>query len=170
LLLRGKLPFDSSNKQEVIEKTKAGVIDFSGDLWNIVSAGARDFITKCLQVDPEKRCSVDTALAHPWIVNAVDPYPELTARETMRHQQHLLEVQLHHQQELLAQLHCTCPPHTQLSRSQSAPNSNTRSSSPPASQMQANGNSDVTIAPVSFAEVCLFIFLDLIFSIVHCEV
>ena len=69
---------------------------------------ARFILLFCWQVDPDKRCSVETALAHAWIGAYVDPYPELTAREQLRHQQHLLEFQLHHQQELLAQLYCAC--------------------------------------------------------------
>lgn len=37
-----------------------------GQLWEQISAEAKDLISKILVVDPEKRFLVDQCLAHPW--------------------------------------------------------------------------------------------------------
>ncbi len=115
LLLRGRLPFDSKKKDEIVAKTIAGRLDFSDEIWSRVSSDAKDFIMRCLNVDTEKRYNVEQALGHKWVLSYVDPFPDLTAKEQARHNQHVLELQLQHQQELLAQLFCTCP-HNQATR------------------------------------------------------
>lgn len=40
------------------------------DPWPSVSEGARNLVRSLLQVDPEKRLSVEEALLHPWLLES----------------------------------------------------------------------------------------------------
>jgi len=42
---------------------------FVGKAWDFVSSGAKDFIRKMLEVDPQRRLTASEALAHRWIVD-----------------------------------------------------------------------------------------------------
>lgn len=44
LLLRGRLPFDSRKKEEIVAKTIAGHLDFNDDIWRGISDDVRVFI------------------------------------------------------------------------------------------------------------------------------
>eukprot|EP00743_Colponemidia_sp_Colp-15_P004051 GILK01004370.1.p1 GENE.GILK01004370.1~~GILK01004370.1.p1 ORF type:complete len:931 (+),score=151.79 GILK01004370.1:61-2793(+) len=68
LLLRGRLPFDSRDKEVIIQKTLEGRLDFSDDHWQRISDAAKDLIRKLLKTDPSQRITIDAAMQHPWIV------------------------------------------------------------------------------------------------------
>lgn len=69
-VLSGTTPFSvTSEPQVMVDQQTSGKIDFSKPIWKDISAEAKDFITKCCVVDPEKRMTVDEALNHPWIQN-----------------------------------------------------------------------------------------------------
>ena len=47
-----------------------GEYDMMTDPWPSVSEGARNLVRSLLQVDPEKRLSVEEALLHPWLLES----------------------------------------------------------------------------------------------------
>lgn len=67
LLLRGRLPFDSKDKQTLIEKTIEARLDLEGPCWGKYTGYAMDFLRRILAKDPVQRLTVEQALAHPWI-------------------------------------------------------------------------------------------------------
>lgn len=67
LLLSGIHPFYSPKKEEVMALVSKGAISFSSPSWDKVSQGAKDFVQKLLQYDPEKRPSAQEALSDMWI-------------------------------------------------------------------------------------------------------
>jgi len=68
-MLSGTTPFNSTDPADLLNEQLTGKIDFSKSIWKEISRDAQDFIAKCCNLNPEKRMTVDEALAHPWIVN-----------------------------------------------------------------------------------------------------
>lgn len=69
LMLRGRLPFDSKDKQLLIQKTIEARLDFNPAYWSKYTQYALDFLNKLLVKDPSERLSIDQALEHTWIRN-----------------------------------------------------------------------------------------------------
>ncbi|CEF59580.1 MAP kinase-activated protein kinase 2 [Strongyloides ratti] len=71
ILLCGYPPFYSTNGQPISPGMKArireGQFDFPAPEWDMVSAVAKDFIKKLLEIDPNTRLTVKEALEHKWI-------------------------------------------------------------------------------------------------------
>lgn len=68
MLLRGTLPFDGRNADEIRDKTIAGRWGFdSHACWNEVSPECKDFIKGLLTVDPAQRLTCQQALEHPFL-------------------------------------------------------------------------------------------------------
>ncbi|KCV67853.1 CAMK/CAMKL/BRSK protein kinase, variant [Fonticula alba] len=61
-LLTGNLPFDDDNIRRLLSKVKAGVYFMPPSL----SEGARDLIKRMLEVDPERRITMQELIQHPW--------------------------------------------------------------------------------------------------------
>ena len=53
--------------QVLYAQIKRGDYDFPDPYWTDISADAKDLVTRLLTVDPEKRCTCDELLVHPWI-------------------------------------------------------------------------------------------------------
>jgi len=69
LLISGIHPFDSGKTHEnMLNRIISGKFEFSGPVWDKVSKECKDFIKRCLVVDPKKRASVADLLKHAWIV------------------------------------------------------------------------------------------------------
>lgn len=66
ILLGGYPPFHDDNQQMLFKKIVAGAFEFHADYWGSVSDEAKDLIRGLLTVNPEKRLTVEQALAHPW--------------------------------------------------------------------------------------------------------
>ena len=67
-LLCGYTPFDRDSNLEEMEAILAADYKFvPTDYWHNVSQTARQFINRCLTVDPQQRMTAHEALAHPWI-------------------------------------------------------------------------------------------------------
>ncbi|KAJ2355424.1 hypothetical protein GGF43_002693, partial [Coemansia sp. RSA 2618] len=68
-MVSGMLPFsdEDGNPQVLFAQIKSGDLDFSFPCWSKVSIECQSFIVRLLQVDPQKRMSVDKAFKHPWI-------------------------------------------------------------------------------------------------------
>jgi serine/threonine protein kinase len=48
----------------------SGKYDFPSPSWDKVTKDCKDFIKRCLLVDPKKRSTVPELLKHPWIVKS----------------------------------------------------------------------------------------------------
>jgi calcium-dependent protein kinase len=70
IVLSGIPPFNGASDQEIMKKVKLGKFSFADPVWASISDSGKDFITKLLTKDQEKRPSAEQALQHPWIVQA----------------------------------------------------------------------------------------------------
>jgi len=67
-LLCGYTPFDRDSNLEEMQAILAADYSFTPvEYWRNVSDPARDFIKRCLTVDPRARMTAHQALQHPWI-------------------------------------------------------------------------------------------------------
>lgn len=62
-------PFNGSSDQEIMKKVSIGKFSFSDPCWSNISDKAKDFITKLLTFDKDKRITAEDALKHPWITD-----------------------------------------------------------------------------------------------------
>ncbi|GAA5899140.1 hypothetical protein JCM5296_005754 [Sporobolomyces johnsonii] len=65
-LLCGFPPFYDESIHVLTEKVAKGYYTFLSPWWDDISASSKDVITHLLDVDPEKRYTIDEFLAHPW--------------------------------------------------------------------------------------------------------
>ncbi|KAJ8582577.1 Pkinase-domain-containing protein [Rhizopogon salebrosus TDB-379] len=76
-LLAGYTPFDRDSQREEMEAIIAGDYKFEPDeYWSIVSETARNFVSTCLTVDPEKRPTAAQMLEHEWLTSEVPHFVE----------------------------------------------------------------------------------------------
>ena len=54
---------------KLLEKVKKADFDFSSPWWKFVSAEAKIFIRKMMEINIDKRISAEQALLDPWILN-----------------------------------------------------------------------------------------------------
>ena len=66
LLVSGSLPFDSTDREEIIEKTMVGRVPFERKVFASVSDECKSLIKGLLTVDVEKRLTCQQALGHGW--------------------------------------------------------------------------------------------------------
>lgn len=83
LMLRGKLPFDSKDRQTLVRKAVEGALDFTGPLWDRCTHYAIDFVRKLIEKDQTARLTVDQALEHMWIRMGEDIIPKVVERRIM---------------------------------------------------------------------------------------
>jgi len=68
LLISGVHPFESKKSNEnILNRIIAGKYKFEGHVWDKVPKDCKDFIKRCLVVDPKKRATIVDLLKHPWI-------------------------------------------------------------------------------------------------------
>ena len=67
VLLSGNPPFFGENNKEIFLKVMKGKYYFTGPEWKNVSKQAKDFISKLICVDVNKRMGSEHALNHPWL-------------------------------------------------------------------------------------------------------
>jgi calcium-dependent protein kinase len=65
-LLSGKQPFRGRDRI-VLKNIAEGNYDMDSEVWDSISAPARDFVQSLLRVDPEERLTAEQALQHPWL-------------------------------------------------------------------------------------------------------
>lgn len=68
-MLSGRKPFEGSHTKSVLYAILDGRYTFPAKQFQYVSVEARDFISKLICIDVNKRLSALEALQHPWIVN-----------------------------------------------------------------------------------------------------
>jgi tRNA A-37 threonylcarbamoyl transferase component Bud32 len=70
LLISGNHPFDSKKSNEnILNRIINGKFKFDGPIWEKVPKDCKDFIKKCLVLDPKKRATAEQLLKHPWILS-----------------------------------------------------------------------------------------------------
>ena len=67
ILLCGSPPFYGETSKDVFELVKKGKFGFNGQVWRKVSKQAKDFISKLICVDVNKRMTAEFALQHLWL-------------------------------------------------------------------------------------------------------
>ena len=67
MLLSGEPPFTGRSVRQVFRKITTCDYQYDLPVWDSISDDARRFIDALLQRRPEKRISVDQALAHSWL-------------------------------------------------------------------------------------------------------
>ncbi|GAA6004456.1 hypothetical protein JCM10207_000734 [Rhodosporidiobolus poonsookiae] len=72
-LLCGFPPFYDESIHVLTEKVAKGYYTFLSPWWDDISASSKDLITHLLDVDPEKRYTIDEFLAHPWCRTKPNP-------------------------------------------------------------------------------------------------
>ena len=81
-LLCGYTPFDRDSNLEEMQAILAADYSFTPvEYWRNVSETARDFIRRCLTIDPNKRMTAHQALQHPWIKPTDPTSPESATGE-----------------------------------------------------------------------------------------
>jgi len=84
LMISGLHPFDClKNSQNIINRIISGKFDFPSAQWEKVSKDCKDFIKRCLVVDPKKRATVAELLKHPFIAKQANG-PIFTEEECER--------------------------------------------------------------------------------------
>ena len=69
VLLTGFHPFSSENVTETFERIKHADYFFPDDLFKDISPEAKDFISRCLELDANKRITAAEAMKHSWIAS-----------------------------------------------------------------------------------------------------
>lgn len=73
-LLCGYTPFDRESNLEEMQAILAADYSYTPEeYWRGVSQTAREFIDRCLTIDPKQRITAHEALQHPWINPPLDP-------------------------------------------------------------------------------------------------
>lgn len=66
-MLTGDLPFKGASPPETIEVIKSGKYKINPAIAKKLSPECLDMISKCLEVEPKKRPSMEDLQAHPWL-------------------------------------------------------------------------------------------------------
>ena len=82
-LLCGSLPFDDEHIRSLFKKIKGGHYTIPPH----VSPGAKDLISKMLQVNPLQRISVSAIMQHPWYMTNLPAYLSLSAEQQIERTQ-----------------------------------------------------------------------------------
>jgi len=69
LMVRGLLPFDAHDVNEILRNTLKADVPMEDEHWANISPEAKDLIQKFLSKEYDKRIDIATALKHPWIKN-----------------------------------------------------------------------------------------------------
>ncbi|CEM05156.1 unnamed protein product [Vitrella brassicaformis CCMP3155] len=67
MLLAGVPPFIGESKKETLKLIRQGAYSMRSSIWKSVSFEAKDFVRKCLSMDPTRRMTAKQALKHPWM-------------------------------------------------------------------------------------------------------
>ncbi|KAE8574188.1 hypothetical protein XENTR_v10024986, partial [Xenopus tropicalis] len=75
ILLSGNPPFYDENEEEnseshnrkIFRKILAGEYEFDSPYWDVISASAKDLVSRLMEMDQEQRITAQDALAHTWI-------------------------------------------------------------------------------------------------------
>ena len=66
-LITGEFPFEGKTKEEIYNNIKNEEIDYSSSKFNYISEECKDFLSKLLEKDKNKRISVSKCFEHPFL-------------------------------------------------------------------------------------------------------
>lgn len=72
IMLCGKPPFSGKTNKDIINNVLTGQYSLKNEVWNTVSAEAKDMISKLLERSADMRMTAQEAFDHPWIQNERD--------------------------------------------------------------------------------------------------
>ena len=67
IVAAGEMPFGGATDEEILECVKRGSYEMDQPVWKNISAECRDLVTGLMEVDADKRLTVEAALQHKWI-------------------------------------------------------------------------------------------------------
>lgn len=67
VMLSGTLPFPDDNESQLLVMARAGVVDFSDQIWNNISTHAKITIVRLMDPDPANRLAVQELYTEQWI-------------------------------------------------------------------------------------------------------
>merc|ERR1712000_662457 len=67
IMLSGYPPFYGATENEKVEKILTAKFDFNHAVWDDVSDSAKNFICRCLCLQPKQRWTVQQLKKHPWL-------------------------------------------------------------------------------------------------------
>lgn len=83
-MICGYMPFDCDTEAETKEYiTKADYVYEPEEYWSDVPDSAKDFIDKCLLLDPNERITAEASLKHPFIAGYVTPAMSSTSLQAL---------------------------------------------------------------------------------------
>jgi len=82
-LLAGFPPFMGNSLPEIVDLIIRCDYKFPSPYWDDISAEARDFVKRCLVVDPAQRITAADALQHPWLKKENHSNKPLTENATL---------------------------------------------------------------------------------------
>jgi serine/threonine protein kinase len=71
ILLSGRPPFRGKSKPEIFKSILHHELAFDHEIWDKISADAKDFIKQALVKDHTKRANAKDLLEHPWIIKQI---------------------------------------------------------------------------------------------------
>lgn len=74
-ILCGFPPFYDESIRALTHKVARGDYTFLSPWWDPISAAAKDLITNLLNIDPEKRYTIEEFFKHPWVTQSQFPPP-----------------------------------------------------------------------------------------------
>jgi serine/threonine protein kinase len=72
-LLCGFAPFSGDDDLETLSLVASAPLEFPSPEWDAISDEAKDFVSRLLERNPDKRPSADQAMHHPWIAKYIVP-------------------------------------------------------------------------------------------------
>ena len=92
VMLGGYPPFYGKTDAIKVDKILSGTFDFNHAVWDGVSEQARDFIRRCLDIEPEKRWTATKLKEHPWIAARAPPAKVTSLKSRDRFTEFVTEV------------------------------------------------------------------------------
>ncbi|KAG2210058.1 hypothetical protein INT47_003494 [Mucor saturninus] len=81
-ILCGFPPFYDESIRALTHKVARGDYTFLSPWWDPITPAAKDLITNLLNVDPEKRYTIEEFFQHPWVTNSPFPPPRPVVEST----------------------------------------------------------------------------------------
>ncbi|KAL7335866.1 Calcium/calmodulin-dependent protein kinase type I [Mucor circinelloides] len=71
-LLSGYTPFEGSNNVEEMQAIMNADYNYDDPCWDNISQAAKNFIDRCLTINPDERITAHQALEHEWLLTISD--------------------------------------------------------------------------------------------------
>jgi len=84
MLLSGVPPFYGADDNAVLKVVKTGKFVFHPAIFDSISAAGKDFISRCLAMNPEGRLSAAEAQKHPWLLSGGEGNSEPVSPDIVR--------------------------------------------------------------------------------------